>query len=101
MTWSCSRRGGLGSQRKRLSLLDLLQERESLFLVLPIFLRHSMTLSLYVITIEFNVLYYLIMLFQVVMDFVFGLQHVTDLSGRETMVRITGKDYTFSLNRLI
>lgn len=28
--------------------------------------------------------------------FLFDFQHVTDLSGRETLVRITGKEFWFS-----
>ncbi|KAG5622121.1 hypothetical protein H5410_007339 [Solanum commersonii] len=61
-----------------------------LVLVSLTFLHHSMTLSLYVVTDGSIILYCLITLSQVVTYFVFGLQHVTDLSGRETMVRITG-----------
>lgn len=64
----CSRRGGLGSQRKRLSLLVLLWGRESLFLVLLTFLRHSMTLSLYVVTNGSIILYCLITFSQIVRD---------------------------------
>lgn len=59
-----------------------------------------MTLSLYVVTNVSIIIYCLSKLSQLVTYFVFGLQHVTDLSGRETMVRITGKDYIFLQSRL-
>jgi hypothetical protein len=96
----CSQREGLENQRKKMWPLDPPWGKGSMLLGLLTSSHLLMTHSLWVTEVSWYLVewHYLMFSFVIYFDWLFQLQHVTDLSGRETLVRITGEWCVFFFN---